>query len=126
MVFCKYDEAKRTKPDCARCLEPPGSREAQEQDPQGFRQGERQGCSTPEAQGAAGLVSVYLRRDQVQAGMLVRSTGNPRAGLGDLYLLLPASESKCYDGFVLGQNVRTGNVVQINSNYLREATNENR
>ena len=67
-------------------------------------------------------MSVYLRRDEVKVGMLVRGTGTG-VDNDNLYLVVPnVWKWKCADGFVLGQVVKTGKVLQINSNYLRRVS----
>jgi hypothetical protein len=70
-------------------------------------------------------VSVYLRRDEIKVGMLVRGgcsfTHHPDND--NLYLVIPNSwKFKCADGFVLGQVVKTGKVMQINRNFLRRVS----
>ena len=68
-------------------------------------------------------MSVYLRRDEVKVGMLVRggSSFTHHPDNDNLYLVLPnVWQYKCADGYVLGQNVKTSKIVQINSGYLRK------
>lgn len=70
-------------------------------------------------------MSVYLRQDEVKVGMLVRggSSFTHHPDNDNLYLIVPNIwKFKCADGFVLGQVVKTGKVLQINSSYLQRVS----